>query len=90
MRKTDPDRHRPFKVPFSPLFPSLGIILCGGLMIVAVMSMGKTALLFPLWLLIGVSIYAGYGYKRNRRIERIEEKRQSNREARERTAAERN
>lgn len=90
LRKTDPDRKRPFKVPFSPLFPSLGIILCGGLMIVAVMSMGKTALLFPLWLLIGVSIYAGYGYKRNRRIERIEEKRQSNREARERTAAERN
>jgi APA family basic amino acid/polyamine antiporter len=49
-RKTDPNRHRPFKVPFSPLFPSLGVLLCGGLMIVAIMSMGKTALLFPLWL----------------------------------------
>ena len=90
LRKTDPERKRPFKVPCSPLFPSLGIVLCGGLMIVAILSMGKTALLFPLWLLIGISIYAGYGYKRNRRIERIEEKRQSNREARERTAAERN
>ena len=83
LRKTDPERHRPFKVPFSPWFPAMGIILCGGLMVVAITSMGKTALLFPLWLAIGVGIYAGYGYKRNRRIERIEEKRQSNKEARE-------
>ena len=72
LRKTDPNRHRPFKVPFSPLFPSLGVLLCGGLMIVAIMSMGKTALLFPLWLIIGISIYAGYGYKRNRKIEELE------------------
>lgn len=86
LRKTDPDRERPFKVPFSPLFPSLGIILCGGLMCVAISSMGKHAILFPLWLLIGISIYAGYGYKRNRRIEKIEEKRQQNREARERAS----
>lgn len=83
LRKTDPDRHRPFRVPLSPLFPSLGILLCGGLMVVAVKSMGTTALLFPLWLAIGIGIYAGYGYKRNRRIEGIEEKRQRNREARE-------
>lgn len=87
LRKTDPQRHRPFKVPFSPLFPTLGIILCGGLMVVAIISMGKTALLFPLWLLIGISIYAGYGYKRNRRIENIEEKRQRNREAREKASS---
>jgi APA family basic amino acid/polyamine antiporter len=73
LRKTDPNRHRQFKVPFSPLFPSLGVLLCGGLMIVAIMSMGKTALLFPLWLIIGISIYAGYGYKRNRKIEELEE-----------------
>ena len=86
LRKTDPDRKRPFKVPFSPLFPSLGIILCGGLMIVAITSMGKTALLFPLWLAIGIGIYAGYGYKRNRRIEDIEAKRQRNKEAREAAA----
>lgn len=86
LRKTDPERHRPFRVPFSPFFPSMGIILCAGLMIVAVMSMGKTALLFPLWLLIGIAIYAGYGYKRNRRIEEIEEKRKANKEARKKAA----
>ena len=87
LRKTDPDRERPFKVPFSPLFPSLGILLCGGLMCVAICSMGKNALLFPLWLIIGLAIYAGYGYKRNRRIEKIEEKREQNKAAREQAAA---
>ncbi len=86
LRKTDPDRERPFRVPFSPLFPSLGILLCGSLMCVAIVSMGKHALLFPLWLLIGIAIYAGYGYKRNRRIERIEERRQQNRAAREKAS----
>ena len=87
LRKTDPDRERPFKVPFSPLFLSLGILLCGGLMCVAICSMGKNALLFPLWLIIGLAIYAGYGYKRNRRIEKIEEKREQNKAARERVCA---
>ena len=72
LRKTDPDRHRPFKVPFSPVFPALGALLCGGLMVVAVSSMGKTAVLFPLWLLIGIGIYAFYGYRRNRQMEAIE------------------
>jgi APA family basic amino acid/polyamine antiporter len=82
LRKTDPDRKRPFRVPCSPLIPSLGIICCAGLMFVAVISMGKTALLFPLWLAIGIAIYISYGYKRNRRIEGIEEKKINNREAR--------
>ena len=90
LRKTDPDRERPFKVPFSPLFPSLGILLCGGLMCVAICSMGKNALLFPLWLFIGLAIYAGYGYKRNRRIEKIEEKREQNKAAREQAATKTN
>ena len=72
LRKSDPDRHRPFKVPFSPFFPLMGVVLCGGLMVIAVISMGKTALLFPLWLLIGIAIYAGYGYRRNRLMETAE------------------
>ncbi len=73
LRKTDPERPRPFKVPFSPFFPLMGVLLCGGLMVIAVISMGKTALLFPLWLLIGISIYAGYGYRRNRKMEALAE-----------------
>lgn len=87
LRKTDPDRPRPFKVPCSPLFPALGILLCGTLMVVAIISMGKTALLFPLWLCIGLAIYFSYGYKRNRRMEAIEDKKRANREARQKAAA---
>ena len=30
LRKTDPERPRPFRVPYSPVVPSLGILCCGG------------------------------------------------------------
>ncbi len=69
LRKTDPDRHRPFRVPCVPLFPILGILICGGLMTYAIFEMGKTALLFPAWILMGIVIYFAYGYRRNRWIE---------------------
>ena len=66
LRKTDPDRPRPFKVPFSPVVPSLGIICCGGLMIYKSMQASSSALLFPVWLGIGAMIYLLYGFVRNR------------------------
>lgn len=66
LRKTDPDRHRPFKVPFSPLFPSLGILCCGGLMIYSMKVAITSALIFPIWLGVGALIYLHYGYKKNR------------------------
>lgn len=66
LRKTDPDRLRPFKVPFSPLFPILGIITCGGLMVYSMKFLTTSSLYFPLWLLIGLLIYAGYGYNQKR------------------------
>ncbi|MDD3436581.1 MAG: amino acid permease [Candidatus Gastranaerophilales bacterium] len=72
LRKTDPDRHRPFKVPFSPLFPILGIICCGGLMIYSMQFLTTSALLFPLWIGIGALIYFHYGYKKNRVWEVLE------------------
>ena len=75
LRKTDPERHRPFKVPFSPLFPILGIVCCGGLMIYSMQSLTTSALLFPLWVGIGALIYFHYGYKKNR-ITEIYETRQ--------------
>lgn len=81
LRKTDPDRHRPFKVPFSPLFPSLGILCCGGLMIYSMKVAITSALIFPIWLGVGALIYLHYGYKKNRvtevfdlRQKRLEEK----------------
>ena len=69
LRKIDPDRHRPFKVPFSPLFPVLGIVCCGGLMIYSMQFLTTSALLFPVWLGLGALIYFHYGYKVNRKIE---------------------
>src|SRR5574344_3075252 len=66
LRKSDPDRERPFKVPFCPWFPILGIITCSGLMLYSMRSLKTSSLYFPLWLLIGVMIYAGYGYRQKR------------------------
>lgn len=74
LRKVDPDRHRPFKVPFSPLFPSLGILTCGGLMIYSMTVAKTSALFFPVWVLLGAIIYFHYGYKKNRKIEAAAQK----------------
>ncbi len=67
LRKTEPDRHRPFKVPFCPLFPILGILMCSGFMIYKSFSGGDSSLYFLLWIVIGLAIYIFYGYK-NKRI----------------------
>lgn len=72
LRKTDPDRHRPFKVPFSPYTPALGILICGGLMIYSMTISTTSALFFPIWMGIGALIYFHYGYKKNRVVEIFE------------------
>ena len=69
LRHTDPNRERPFKVPFSPVTPALGIICCGGLMIYKSMQSSGSALLFPAWLGIGAIIYLLYGFIKNRNNE---------------------
>ena len=71
LRKVDPNRHRPFKVPFSPLFPIMGIVCCGGLMIYFLVKSASamSAVLFPVWLGVGALIYFHYGYKKNRKKE---------------------
>ncbi len=70
LRKTDPNRHRPFKVPFVPLFPILGILFCGGLMIYSLFTLGTSAILFPLWVIIGVIFYFAYCYGNIRKIKK--------------------
>ncbi len=75
LRKTEPNRPRPFKVPFSPLFPVLGIVTCGGLMLYSMKYLTTSSLYFPLWLVIGILIYVTYGYKQKR----LEEKNRLNR-----------
>ena len=63
LRKTEPTRERPFKVPFCPFFPILGILTCLGLMYCKFSAKATSALYFIIWLLIGVAIYAGYSYR---------------------------
>ena len=66
LRKTEPDRKRPFKVPFCPWFPILGILTSLGLMYCKFGHKSTSALYFGVWLLIGLAIYAGYSYKAKR------------------------
>ena len=69
LRKTEPNRPRPFKVPFCPLFPILGIATCAFLMVCKFVSNSDSSKYFILWLFIGLMIYALYGYHNKRRNE---------------------
>ena len=66
LRKTEPDRARPFKVPLCPWFPIAGILICSFLMIVTLKTIKTSSLYFLLWLIVGFLIYALYGYKQKR------------------------
>lgn len=68
LRKTDPDRPRPFKVPFVPLFPALGVLVCSGLTIYSFIKLKTSAIYFTLWLVAGLLIYIFYGYKTQRKL----------------------
>lgn len=58
LRHTKPELPRSFKTPFSPLFPILGIISCGYLMIHLPI---ETWLRFIIWLIVGLIVYFNYG-----------------------------
>ena len=58
MRRTNPDAHRPFRVPLVPLVPILGIVTCLTLMFS--LPPENWARLF-IWLAIGFVIYFAYG-----------------------------
>ena len=75
LRKVDPDRPRPFKVPFSPWFPLMGIFCLSGLMLYFIFTSATimSAILFPIVMVLGVIVYAFYGYRKNRRREKIVE-----------------
>jgi len=57
MRKNDPDRERPFKTPWVPVVPILGILVCTA-MIVSLDRTTQTVAL--LWMVLGLLIYFGY------------------------------
>ena len=66
LRKTAPDKPRPFKVPFCPWFPLIGIVICGILIIFSLNTLKTSSLYFLLWLFVGILIYAFYGYRQKR------------------------
>lgn len=57
LRKTDPDRHRPFRTPLMPLVPILGILFNGYMMY----TLGKwNWIRLVVWLVVGLAVYFGY------------------------------
>ena len=57
LRRTHPDLPRPFRTPFTPLFPILGAAFC---LLLAVSLPWQTWVAFGIWLAIGLLIYFGY------------------------------
>ena len=63
LRKTQPDTPRTFRVPLYPVTPILGIAACLFLMFNLA---GITWVVFGLWMIVGISIYLGYGRRHSR------------------------
>jgi APA family basic amino acid/polyamine antiporter len=60
MRKTNPKAPRPYRTPFVPVVPILGVLVCFAMMA----SLGiETWIRLVVWLAIGLAIYFTYGVK---------------------------
>jgi len=62
MRKNMKDAPRAFRVPFVPLIPILGVLVCLGMMVFLPFD---TWIRLIVWMLVGLDIYAAYGIKRS-------------------------
>jgi APA family basic amino acid/polyamine antiporter len=63
LRHKDPDRKRPFRVPFGPyLLPGLGAVSCA--LLIYFLPEGSYWR-FVGWLMLGLSVYFSYGYTRS-------------------------
>jgi APA family basic amino acid/polyamine antiporter len=69
LRSKRPDAHRPFRVPFGPVFPILGVLSCVYLMVnLTVMTWVR----FLVWLDFGMLIYWFYGRTHSPLVNRAE------------------
>jgi len=63
LRRTDPERVRPFRVPWVPFTPMISVVACFYLMY---KLPGITWIRFGIWLLVGLVLYFVYGAKHSR------------------------
>jgi APA family basic amino acid/polyamine antiporter len=63
MRRTHPEVHRPFRAPFGPVVPILGILSC---LILMFSLPAANWVRLAVWLVIGLIIYFAYGRKHSR------------------------
>jgi len=70
LRRTAPQRARPFRVPMVPFFPILGVLLCFSLMLSLPVL---TWIRFVGWLIIGLAIYFLYSVRHSRLRHGIDE-----------------
>jgi APA family basic amino acid/polyamine antiporter len=63
LRRKDPTRPRPFRVPFVPVFPLLGVLFCFALMLSLPI---ETWIRFFVWLVLGLIIYFLYSTRHSR------------------------
>jgi APA family basic amino acid/polyamine antiporter len=63
LRRTEPDRRRTFRVPFSPVTPLVGLGLCVYMMF----SLARDAwIAFLVWMAVGFIVYFGYSIRKAR------------------------
>ena len=63
LRRTRPDVHRPFRVPFAPVTCVVGALVC---LAMTLALPGDTWWRLVIWTAVGFAIYAAYGYKHSR------------------------
>jgi APA family basic amino acid/polyamine antiporter len=63
LRRRNPELHRPFRTPFVPLVPILGVLSAFGLMF---MLPALTWEVVGVWLVLGLGIYFGYSVRHSK------------------------
>ena len=63
LRITQPELYRPFRAPFNPVFPIMGMLSCGALM---AFLPALTWLRFGVWLLLGLIVYFAYSIRHSK------------------------